>query len=134
MRKNIKRLSVFFALMLEFCTAVSVSADRIHSIIFVNQTSAQSETKTFSGSVGMVGINDQASTNNLYYEVYQDVSGVDPCIYSVLLSPGTGNMSTQSWYVITAGYNVGTSKNLYIVLNPEGLGGKYCYGAGQLGQ
>ena len=130
MKKHVKKLSMVLVLLLMFCTVVSVSAETIMTFIYVNQTYSQSQTKSFSGSVGLFGINDQASTNDLYYEVYEDTFGVDPCIYSALLSPGTGNMSSYSWYAISSGYNLGTTKDLYVYLDPAGLGGQYCYGAG----
>ena len=104
--------------------------------IYTNQSSATSTSIYCSGYIDGFGVNDDTSTNGLYYTLrFKEAIGTSEA-YSKLMKPGTGDMGSSSvntWYTIFSQRTVMNGNGNYSVkLNPKGAYASGCYGAGKL--
>lgn len=104
--------------------------------IYTNNSSATSTGISCSGYIDGYGVNDDTSTNNLYYTLrFKERVGTSEA-YSQLMTPGTGDMGSStvnSWATMFSQQTVMNGPGTYSVkLNPQGALKTGCFGAGKL--
>lgn len=117
-------------------TSVFAASSPTSVTIYTNDSSATSTGIYCSSYIDGYGVNDDTSTNNLYYTLrFKETVGTSEA-YSQLMSPGTGDMGSSSvntWATMFTQTTVMSGPGTYsIKLNPQGALKTGCYGAGKL--
>lgn len=104
--------------------------------IYTNDTSATSTGIYCDSYIDGFGVNDDTSTNNLYYTLrFKEFIGTSEA-YSSLMTPGTGDMGSSyvnTWATLFTQTTVMSGPGTYSVkLNPQGILQTGCFGAGKL--
>lgn len=130
-------------LVLGVMLSVSMTGTLVHAAsaptsvtIYTNDSSATSTGIYCSSYIDGYGVNDDTSTNDLYYTLrFKEKIGTSEA-YSKLMTPGTGDMGSanvNSWATLFSQTTVMSGPGTYSVkLNPKGALKTGCYGAGKL--
>lgn len=137
LKNKLSKLALGVVLSISMMGTLAYAASAPTSVtIYTNNSSATSTGISCSGYIDGFGVNDDTSTNNLYYTLrFKERIGTSEA-YSKLMTPGTGDMGSatvNSWSTMFSQQTVMSGPGTYSVkLNPEGALKTGCYGAGKL--